>query len=296
MTQIFISYSRADRQFIDQFTPLIRRVYGNDSIWFDEDISGGTDWWQTILHEIGVCDLFVFLVSNEALESQYCQKELREALRLNKRVLPVVVRRLSPSYPGGIDEDLAKFLRKTQYVDMSTGCSDARAVSSLYASINQLQVKNHPIQSTKSQISTPTTTNIPVKNKRTLYSIGIFILFIVIVGGVIDLIQRNNDNTSITSPTNIIEVDITHTPIANPSYPCDGNILVVTSLGEGINIVRSLPRENAPAQPIAIQGEPITIINSQITQAALWFQIHYSNNTQIGWILETYIELTDNCP
>ncbi|MEO1442971.1 MAG: toll/interleukin-1 receptor domain-containing protein [Chloroflexota bacterium] len=116
MARIFVSYSRADRQFIDQFIPLIRRVYGNDSVWFDDDIHGGVVWWQMILNEVGKCDLFVYLVSNESLESPYCQAELREALRLNKAILPVIVRRLKPPYPGNIADDLAPMLRKTQYV------------------------------------------------------------------------------------------------------------------------------------------------------------------------------------
>ena len=103
MADIFISYSRADRQFIDQLVPLIRRVHGNDSVWYDDDIHGGADWWQMILDEIGQCQLFVYLISNESLESPYCQAELREALRLNKTVLPVIVRRLRPAYPGNVD-------------------------------------------------------------------------------------------------------------------------------------------------------------------------------------------------
>jgi hypothetical protein len=119
MAQIFISYSRADRQFVDNFVPLIQRVYGNDSLWYDDRIHGGADWWQLILNEIARCNLFVYLISNESLESPYCQAELREALRLNKQILPVIVRRLKPPYPGNIDDDLAEVLKRTQYVDLS---------------------------------------------------------------------------------------------------------------------------------------------------------------------------------
>ena len=138
MVDIFISYSRADRQFIEQFIPLVRRVYGNNSLWYDDDIHGGTDWWQTILNEIENCELFIYLVSNESLESSYCQAELKEALRLKKQILPVIVRRLKPSYPGNIDDELAVFLRKTHYVDMSRGFHDANIIAGLYAAINRL--------------------------------------------------------------------------------------------------------------------------------------------------------------
>lgn len=138
MAKIFISYSRSDRQFIDQFVPLIRKVYGNDSLWFDEDIHGGADWWQLILNEIGQCELFIYLISNESLNSSYCQAELEESLRLKKQILPVIVRRLNSPYPSNIKEDLAVVLRRLHYVDMSNGFRDAATIASLYAAMKRL--------------------------------------------------------------------------------------------------------------------------------------------------------------
>ena len=108
MAQIFISYSRADRQFLDRFVPLLRKVYGNSSLWYDDDIHGGVDWWEMILRKIADCELFIYLVSNDALASPYCQAELREALRLKKQILPVVVRPKT-QYPGPeVPDDLAR--------------------------------------------------------------------------------------------------------------------------------------------------------------------------------------------
>lgn len=137
MAQIFISYSRSDRLFLDIFLPLIRKVYGNNILWYDDDIHGGADWWSIILNEIGDCELFIYLISNESLESPYCHAELREALRLNKQVLPVLVRRLKPPYPGNIPDDLEPALKKTQYVDL-TDMKDTTGIANLYAAINRL--------------------------------------------------------------------------------------------------------------------------------------------------------------
>ena len=138
MAQVFVSYDRADRHLTDRFIPLIRRVYGNDSVWFDDDIRGGADWWQMILTEIGQCDLFVYLISDDSLESEYCQAEMREAVRLKKQILPVIVRQFNPPYPGNIELELAEILRRTQYVDMSSGLDDTDAVVALYAAITPL--------------------------------------------------------------------------------------------------------------------------------------------------------------
>lgn len=124
MARIFISYSRADRPFLNKLLPYVHNLCGSDSVWFDADIPGGADWWKMILSEIGKCDLFIYLISNESLESPYCQDEFREALRLNKPFLPIVVRRLKPTYPGNLPSDLAGELRRIQYVDLSNGLED----------------------------------------------------------------------------------------------------------------------------------------------------------------------------
>lgn len=143
MARIFLSYSRADRQFVDEFVPLLRRVYGNDSVWFDDDIHGGSNWWKLILSEIGKCDLFVYLISNDSLESQYCRSEFREALRQQKPFLPVIIRPKT-DYPGRAPGDLQSLLRRTQYVDMSRGFKDHTAISQLYAATRQLLEQSPP--------------------------------------------------------------------------------------------------------------------------------------------------------
>ncbi len=137
MPKSFVSYSRADRQFVDDLIPLLRKVYGNDSVWFDDDIPGGHDWWQLILSEIAHCEVFVYLLSNEALASPYCQAEFREALRLQKPILPVIVRPKT-QITDNTPTDLRDILEKTQHVDLSRGFRDYQANAALYASINRL--------------------------------------------------------------------------------------------------------------------------------------------------------------
>lgn len=185
MARIFVSYSRADRQFIDQFIPLIRRVYGSDSLWFDEDIHGGFDWWQSILDEIGKSDLFIYLISNESVESPYCQAEMREALRLNKRILPIIVRRLKPPYPGNIDPDLGAFLRKTQYVDLSVGFHDPNVLSTLYAALTHLLDHTPPQLSIPSPpISTPEPIVTDKKKSRRALNLIYIVRGFVLFGGI----------------------------------------------------------------------------------------------------------------
>lgn len=157
MAQLFISYSRSDRLFLDMFLPLIRKVYGNHSLWYDDDIPGGVDWWETICNEISNCKLFVYLVSNESLESSVCQKELRHALSLKKQILPVIVRRLIPTYPGNSPDDLQPILKKTQYVDL-TNMQDTTSIAKLYAAINQqiqLETTSMPPSTQSAHVTVP---------------------------------------------------------------------------------------------------------------------------------------------
>ncbi|MBZ0321387.1 MAG: TIR domain-containing protein [Anaerolineae bacterium] len=142
MARIFISYNRADRQFVDELVPLLRKVYGQDALWFDEEIRGGVDWWQMILGEINRCQLFIYLLSNDALDSPYCIAEFREALRLRKRVLPVVVRPKTRIDNPRVPVDIAQVLKAVQYVDMSKGFKDYAAAAQLYASVNQILIAN----------------------------------------------------------------------------------------------------------------------------------------------------------
>jgi hypothetical protein len=84
MAQIFISYSRSDEQFVERLLPLAKRLFPDYEFWYDDHISGGEDWWQRILDEIDRADLFIYLLSNESLESTYCQADFQEARRLRK--------------------------------------------------------------------------------------------------------------------------------------------------------------------------------------------------------------------
>lgn len=137
MPRFFVSYSRADRRFVDDFIPLLEPVYGRDSVWFDDQIPGGVDWWEMILGEVRRCDIFIYLLSNDSLTSPYCQDECREALRLNKPILQVIARPKT-EIKANLPDDL-KGLLKLQYVDLSK--IDLPANTKLHAAIRALEAR-----------------------------------------------------------------------------------------------------------------------------------------------------------
>ncbi len=132
MTSIFISYDRDDRPFIRQLARQLRRVYGDEKVWFDENIRGGEDWWNEIRKEIATREIFMFLLSTESAKSPYCQAELGEANRLKKEVLPV---RIDPI------QNIPDDLKQIQYVDMSEGTITVENFTELNAAIKQISDK-----------------------------------------------------------------------------------------------------------------------------------------------------------
>lgn len=101
--RVFISYSSHDvvlRRFLQEHLQVIF-----PHIWSDDTFHGGEKWWHDILHEIAECDVFVFLLSPDALASLNCRAELAEAWRLQKEIVPVQIRPC-PNIPNLIKSSL----------------------------------------------------------------------------------------------------------------------------------------------------------------------------------------------
>ena len=243
MARIFISYSRADRQFLDSLVPLIRKVYGNDSLWYDDDIHGGADWWPLILSEIDDCDLFIYLVSNESLSSEYCQAEFEEALRLRKQILPIIVR-LKTLYPGEvIPHHLAVVLRRTQYVDLAEGFHDPTANASLYAAVNHLlaQVPPHPPEPLYDEpVRKPKVQDKPAKRLSLRLLAVPITLLLLIVAGILLLVIINRPSAQTPTPgTSPPTVDLMTAAYAT-RYADQTRVALLPTLEPSPNVTQTL--------------------------------------------------------
>jgi hypothetical protein len=89
MMRFFVSYSRGTK---NELRPLIDalRAAGHD-VWWDADIPIIADWWATILGAIEACQVFIFAVSEKAVQSPYFLAELKYATDRNRPILPLVV-------------------------------------------------------------------------------------------------------------------------------------------------------------------------------------------------------------
>jgi hypothetical protein len=105
---IFISYSSKNRSLVEAIASDLESL-GHD-VWFDQELTGGHDWWQDILQNIRQCDLFVFALTPDSLESVPCKLEHSYAAALNKCVLPVMLANTDIN-------DAPSTLRTIQFVD-----------------------------------------------------------------------------------------------------------------------------------------------------------------------------------
>ena len=89
MANIFVSYNRRSGGVAKTLTDDIKEL--GHTAWFDQELSGGQVWWDKILSTIRNCDIFVFVLDPEALNSTACRRESAYAQDLGKPILPVLV-------------------------------------------------------------------------------------------------------------------------------------------------------------------------------------------------------------
>jgi hypothetical protein len=112
-----------DTAITEQLAALLRKAYPH--VWYDANLHGGEEWWAEILKEIAACSHFLFVMSDEAVESEWCQRELVEAERLDKHVLPVLVRARTT---------IPDRLGRLQWIDMTAGVT-VENLNQLYAAL-----------------------------------------------------------------------------------------------------------------------------------------------------------------
>ena len=86
---VFISYSRADLAFADQLDATLR-IGGFDTKLDRHGIHGGENWRERLGTLIRESDTVVFVLSAASAGSEICAWEVGEAVRLGKRILPVL--------------------------------------------------------------------------------------------------------------------------------------------------------------------------------------------------------------
>ncbi len=98
-SDVFVSYRRKDVDFAKKITEALKAT--GREIWVDwEDIPPGVEGFSDeIQRGIEGANAMVAILSPNYIESEYCIMELREALRLKKRVIPIILQKFEPTPP-----------------------------------------------------------------------------------------------------------------------------------------------------------------------------------------------------
>ncbi len=89
MSDVFVSYSRRDSQFVGKLAQSIEDR--GKQVWLDtEGIADAEVFPQAIRSAIEQSDAFLFVITPAAVESSYCEHEIDYARELGKRIVPVL--------------------------------------------------------------------------------------------------------------------------------------------------------------------------------------------------------------
>ena len=89
--EVFISYSRKDKEFVRRLDEELKRR--DREAWVDwEGIPPGDTWEKTIYGAIEASNTFIFVLTPDSIASEVCGKEIAHAAANNKRLVPIVHR------------------------------------------------------------------------------------------------------------------------------------------------------------------------------------------------------------
>jgi hypothetical protein len=109
MSKIFVCYARADRKFAEKLVSDLRS--GGVSLWFDQhDILPGDQWDSAVENALMTSPSLLIILSPNSTSSQNVMDELAQALKLNKRIVPVLHRPCDVPFRIG----------RLQYIDFTT--------------------------------------------------------------------------------------------------------------------------------------------------------------------------------
>jgi len=118
---LFISYRhiREDRPVIEEIVEVLR--HAKYIVHIDTEIKAGDIWKDRLLEWIKQCEIFVFLITPEAIESEMCKWEYSKAIELGKKMFPILLR--ETSIPASFEG-----LREIHWYDLSEGLTATKAI------------------------------------------------------------------------------------------------------------------------------------------------------------------------
>jgi len=97
--KIFICYAREDETLLNKLKTHLRPLQrqGLIEVWYDRDISAGTEWEQEITKQLNSAQIILLLISADFMDSNYCygiemQRAMKRHERKEAQVIPIILR------------------------------------------------------------------------------------------------------------------------------------------------------------------------------------------------------------
>jgi tetratricopeptide (TPR) repeat protein len=84
---IFVCYAHDDAELV--YPEIARLHHAGYRIWYDEGISPGSEWSDSIAQHIQRCSVFLFFVTPRSVDREHCRREINFALDQHCALLPV---------------------------------------------------------------------------------------------------------------------------------------------------------------------------------------------------------------
>ncbi len=108
---VFVSYSHRDS---DRVFPIIAALKQKMCrVWYDEGLTPGESWNDSIAEHLLNCSQFIVLISPDSIKSKYVMSEINYALTKDKSIIPVILSKTT--LPAGLE----MMLGTVQFLDVS---------------------------------------------------------------------------------------------------------------------------------------------------------------------------------
>src|ERR1700731_3986155 len=97
MAEVFISYSRKDKNFVRKLGEALNAR--DRKAWIDwKDIPLTAEWQQEIFRNIDSADNFLFVISPDSVASANCRREIERAVEKHKKMAHISYRAVTDDH------------------------------------------------------------------------------------------------------------------------------------------------------------------------------------------------------
>lgn len=128
--KIFISYAHVDSYVVKTQIVSVLESAGYE-VWFDHKLLPGQDWKKELYQAIHNCNTFLYAMTSDSVDSEWCKWEFEVASSAGKDIIPVLLRKTM----------LPDYLASIQYADFTDGPT-SDGLSKMFGALQVFSLKH----------------------------------------------------------------------------------------------------------------------------------------------------------